>query len=169
MRYKYVRFPLRVEDADSLCNACRTVEDKLLVWTLLDTGLRIGELCSLESHRIMWQQKAINVIGKGNVERIVPMTRRIQALLENYFTLHDKWFISVRVAQKRIKEIANRAKIKAPVTCHVLRHTFATFALQRGVNIAAVSKILGHSDIRMTMVYLNMTPEMICQEFNQKW
>lgn len=175
MAYNFVRQPLRVEDADNLSNACQTVEEKLLVWTLLDTGLRVGELCSLTSNNIMWQQKAIRVSGKGgpygkmSKKRIVPMTRRIQSLLEHYFSLHDKWCMSVRVSQYKIKEIANRAKIADPVTCHVLRHTFATLALQKGISLAALSRILGHDRIETTAIYLNLTPAMACEEFYQKW
>ena len=47
MAHQFVREPLRAEEADRLANACQTVEEKLIVWTLLDTGLRVSELCSL--------------------------------------------------------------------------------------------------------------------------
>jgi integrase/recombinase XerD len=47
MAYQFVREPLRPEEADRLCNACKTTDEKLIVWTLLDTGLRVSELCAL--------------------------------------------------------------------------------------------------------------------------
>jgi integrase/recombinase XerD len=47
MAHQFVREPLRAQEADRLANACQTVEEKLIVWTLLDTGLRVSELCSL--------------------------------------------------------------------------------------------------------------------------
>ncbi|MGI2257541.1 tyrosine-type recombinase/integrase [Candidatus Cardinium hertigii] len=65
MGYQYVREPLRFEEADRLCQACETVQEKLIVWTLLDTGLRVSELCGLTTEQILWQQKAIRVSGKG--------------------------------------------------------------------------------------------------------
>ena len=65
MSYQYVREPLRAEDADKLSNACNTAEEKLIIWTLLDTGLRVSELCNLTSQNILWQQKSISINGKG--------------------------------------------------------------------------------------------------------
>ena len=65
MAYQYVREPLRFEESDRLCQACETVQEKLIVWTLLDTGLRVSELCGLTTEQILWQQKAIRVSGKG--------------------------------------------------------------------------------------------------------
>lgn len=46
MAYQYVREPLRAEEADKLSNVCKAVEEKLIIWTLLDTGLRVSELCT---------------------------------------------------------------------------------------------------------------------------
>ena len=65
MAYQFVREPLRAEEADRLSNACKTTEEKLIVWTLLDTGLRVSELCSLVPENVQWQQRSIRVKGKG--------------------------------------------------------------------------------------------------------
>ena len=70
MAYQYVRQPLRAEEADALSHACETTEEKLIIWTLLDTGLRVSELCSLTPQHILWQQKAFRVQGKGGPLRI---------------------------------------------------------------------------------------------------
>jgi integrase/recombinase XerD len=96
MPYQFVREPLRAEDADRLAQACKTTQDKLIIWTLLDTGLRVSELCSLTPQHILWQQKYIRVHGKGGLygkktkKRIVPMSRRVQMLLEHYFAIYEK-------------------------------------------------------------------------------
>ena len=58
------------------------------------------------------------------------MSRRIQPLMEHYFAMHDTWFVGPRQVQKIVKRVANQAKITQEVTPHVLRHTFATLALQ---------------------------------------
>ena len=55
MAYHYVREPLQAEVVDRLCQACETIQEKLIIWTLLDTGLRIAELCSLTPRHIEWQ------------------------------------------------------------------------------------------------------------------
>ena len=59
MAYQYVREPLMAEDADRLANACLTPDEKLVVWTLLDTGLRVAELCSLTAENIAWQSREL--------------------------------------------------------------------------------------------------------------
>lgn len=175
MTYQYVREPLRAEEADSLSNACRSTEEKLIIWTLLDTGLRVSELCSLTPQNILWQQKAILITGKGgsygkkSKKRIVPMSRRVQPLLEHYFAIHEEWFIGIRQVQKIVNNIANRAQLSQKITPHVLRHTFATLALQKGISISAVQKILGHDRLATTAIYLNLTGTHVIEEYQQKW
>ena len=175
MPYQYVREPLRAEEADELANACETSEEKLIVWTLLDTGLRVSELCALTPQNIQWQQKQIRINGKGgpygkkSKVRVVPFSRRIRALLEPYFAIHDKFPVGTRQAQKLVKRVANRAKISQEVTPHVLRHTFATLALQKGLSLAAVKKILGHDRLATTEIYLNLTDRHIQEEYDAKW
>ena len=55
MPYQYVREPLTAEESDRLSNACETPAERLVVWALLDTGLRVGELCRLTSKNVLWQ------------------------------------------------------------------------------------------------------------------
>jgi integrase/recombinase XerD len=74
-----------------------------------------------------------------------------------------------RQAQKIEKCIANRARISKPVTPHVLRHTFACAAAQRGISIAALQKIFGHDRLETTAIYLNMNPEDVLEHFHEKW
>jgi len=173
--YQYVREPLRVEEADALAHACETSEEKLIIWTLLDTGLRVSELCSLTSQQMLWQQKALRIEGKGgpygkqSKKRVVPMSTRIQPLMEHYFALHDRWFVGARQVQKIVKRLANRAQIAQDVTPHVLRHTFATLALQKNISLATIQKILGHDRLTTTAIYLNLTDTHIVEEYRQKW
>lgn len=175
MAYQYVREPLRHEEADRLCQACTTVQDKLIIWVLLDTGMRVSELCSLEPTKILWQQKSIRITGKGgphgkkSKKRVIPMSRRVQTLLEHYFAIHDKWPIGPRQVQKIVKQVANRAKLSQTVTPHILRHTFATLALQKGISLAAVQKMLGHDRLATTAIYLNFTDAHVVDEFREKW
>lgn len=175
MAYQYVRQPLRAEEADALSHACETTEEKLIIWTLLDTGLRVAELCNLTPQHILWQQKAFRVQGKGGPHgkqskmRVVPMSKRIQPLMEHYFAVHETWFVGKRQVQKIVKRLANRAKISQDVTPHVLRHTFATLALQKNISLATVQKILGHDHLTTTAIYLNLTDTHIVEEYEQKW
>lgn len=175
MAYQFIREPLRAEEADKLSQACATTQEKLIVWTLLDTGLRVSELCDLTPQHIQWQQKSLRINGKGGPhgkktkKRVVPMSKRVQTLLEHYFAINNKWPVGVRRAQKIVKEIANKAKISQAVSPHILRHTFATLALQKGISLASVQKILGHDRLTTTSIYLNFTDEHVVDEFSRKW
>src|SRR3954466_941112 len=65
MAYQYVREPLTADESDRLSNACETPTERLVVWTLLDTELRVGELCGLTSKDVLWQQRQLRFKGKG--------------------------------------------------------------------------------------------------------
>lgn len=170
MTTKNIREPLTAAETDRLSGACGTFKEKLIVWTLLDTGLRVGELCDLKAEHIMWQQDAIRVKSKKTEKpRVVFMSLRVKTLLEHYFAINDNFPYTTRWVQELVKEVANKARITKPVSPHVLRHTFATLALQRGISLAAVQKALGHKSIKTTQVYLNYTDEHTLSEFRSKW
>lgn len=175
MAYQFVREPLTSEETDTLCSSCEKPIEKLVIWTLLDTGLRVSELCNLTPENIMWQQKLIRVSGKGGPfgkmtkKRVVPMSRRVETLLTHHFAILNNFPIGPRYTQKVVKNVSNRARLGKPVTPHVLRHTFATNALQKGISLATVKKILGHDRLSTTEIYLNFTDVHVAEEFNQKW
>ena len=95
--YQYVRERLTQEDADKLANACRSTQEKLIIWPLLDCGLRVSELCGITPQQIQWQQRCLRIKGKGgpfgkrSKNRVVPMWARVRAVFEPYFALHDKF------------------------------------------------------------------------------
>lgn len=175
MAYQYVREPLTQEDADRLANACETTQEKLIIWPLLDCGLRISELCGLTPKHIQWQQRCLRIKGKGgpygknSKSRVVPMSVRVRAIFEPYFAIHDSFPVGVRSAQKTVKTVANRACMSAEVTPHILRHTFATLFLAKGGSIAALKKILGHDRLTTTEIYLNLTDAHVVEEYEKKW
>jgi integrase/recombinase XerD len=90
MAYQYRREPLTQHEATNLANACTTGAERLVVWTLLDTGLRVSELTSLTRRHIDWQQHRLIIYGKGgqsglrSKRRVVPLSPRVQSLLEPY-------------------------------------------------------------------------------------
>ena len=65
MVYQFKREPLTPTEADKLYQSCNSVQEKLIIWILLDTGLRVSELCSLIPQNILWQQKSMRISGKG--------------------------------------------------------------------------------------------------------
>jgi integrase/recombinase XerD len=174
MAYQFVREPLGHEETDRLVNACNSFREKLVVWVLLDTGLRIGELCGLRRGDILWQENRIVVWGKGgpygkrSKRRVVPLTDRARRLLEMHLVTNDRMSLTVRTAQRIVKRAANRAMITRTVTPHVLRHTFAVNCVQRGLSTASLKKILGHDRLETTEIYLNVSPEDAMGEFFRK-
>ena len=135
----------------------------------------MSELRDLTPQQLLWEQKALRITGKGgpygkqSKKRVVPLSRRLQALLKPYFALHERWFVGPRQVQKIVKRVAERARISQNVTPHVLWHTFATMALQKGISLAAVQKILGHERLGTTAIYLNLTDLHVVEEYAQKW
>src|SRR6266850_565797 len=132
MPYQYRREPLTPDQATRLANACTTPEDRLVVWTLLDTGLRLRELAGLTREMIDWQGQRVRVHGKGgpygsrSKVRVIPLTPRVRALLEPYFALHDAFDIGPKTIQRTVTRVANRAALRRspngkPITPHTLR------------------------------------------------
>ena len=175
MAYQYKREPLNRDEHARIEQACETPQERMLVWTLLDTGLRIDEFCTLKRSNIDWQGRRLKIKGKGGPYgkktklRVVPLSDRIRPMLEAHFALYDLIPYGKRQAQKIVKRVANRAQISTPVSPHVLRHTFACVAVQRGLALPALQKILGHDRLETTAIYLNMNPEDVLEHFHEKW
>jgi integrase/recombinase XerD len=175
MLYQYVREPLTIDESDRLSNACETTTERLVVWTLLDTGLRVGELCGLTPRNVLWHQRQLRIKGKAGSRgkrakvRVVPMSPRVRTLLEHHFALEKVFPVKVRRAQDIVRAVADRAGITRDVSPHILRHTFATTALQKGISLPTVQKILGHDQLATTAIYLNFTNVHIQDEFERKW
>ena len=175
MAYQYKREPLTPDEANRLANACEGAIEKLVVWTLLDTGLRVAELAGLRKDNIDWQGHRLMVYGKGgpygskSKRRVIPLTDRVRPLIEGHFALHETLGIGARSIQLMVKAIANRAQISRPCTPHVLRHTFSVTAVQRGISLPALQRLLGHDRLTTTEIYLNLSPEDVVREFREKW
>ena len=175
MPYQYKREPLTQDEANRLSNACQTHEEKLVVWTLLDTGLRVSELAKLKKEHIEWQQHRLTIYGKGgpygsqSKRRIIQLSERIKPLIENHYAIYDTFPMSTRTIQRLLTTIANRTPIKKKITPHVLRHTFAVTAVQKGISLPTLQRLLGHDRLSTTEIYLNLSPEEVLREFREKW
>ena len=175
MAYQYKRESLSRDEVSRLEQACATAKERMLVWTLLDTGLRVSEFTSLSRDNIDWQGGKLIIFGKGGIygsktkRRIVPMSNRVRPMLESFFAMHDNIGYTPRRAQQIIKAIANRAEISKPVSPHVLRHTYATTCVQKGISLATLMKLLGHDKLETTAIYQNMAAEDVVSEFKEKW
>jgi integrase/recombinase XerD len=107
--------------------------------------------------------------GTKSKRRIVPLTSRIRPLIEHHFALHEGFAVSSRTIQRLMKSVANRAHISRPVSPHVLPHTFAVTAVQKGLSLPSLQRLLGHDRLATTEIYLNFSPEEVIRELQQKW
>jgi integrase/recombinase XerD len=161
------RLPLSGEVQAALVAACRDHVDRVLVLVLLDTGLRISEWSKLTSSAVRWQRGTVVLTGKGGVTREVPLTDRAKKLLEIQFALGDTMPLRPRAAEYRVRAMAERAGITQKVSPHVLRHSFACNALQAGVDLRALQRVLGHSRLAITETYLNFSDDATLDSFRR--
>ena len=175
MVYQYKREPLSNEETDKLANAADSFQERLVIFTLLDTGLRVSELAGLRRKDIQWQERRLVIYGKGGIfgklskRRVLPMAERVRLVLEQHFAIENEIGFSERTIQRIVRRVANRAGISKPVSPHVLRHTFAVSCIKKGISTRVLMQLLGHDHLRTTEIYLNLSPEDVIREFHEKW
>ena len=152
----------------------RNLRDKALLEVLFSTGMRISEALALtwiefENYSGKGTME-LPIIGKGGWQRVIYFSpdalRAVKAYLEVRNDLLDEQLlfpITPRCAQKMAIERARTAGITKRVTPHVFRHSLATDLLKRGVDIAFVSKFLGHRSLNNTMIYAHIVSPQLKQ------
>jgi integrase/recombinase XerD len=167
---------LREEEVDALIRAAKKPVDKLILQLMLTTGLRSRELLELRVGDIDFNRRIIRVrSAKYGKERLVTAPQEVFDTLEAWIKLNglrdkDKLFnITYTGLYKKLKRLAVKAGVDPlKVRPHVLRHTFATTAIRRGLSLPSLQRLLGHSDIRTTQVYLHITIDDIKEEYDEK-
>lgn len=149
--------------------------DREPVRTILEllprTGLRIGEICKLTVDDVEETSEGTFLVfrGKGDKERVVPLVGSGDELLSAYMDEHNptKWLfpgycgkhITPHAVRRYTRAIAQRHPDLSGLSPHVLRHTFASMALRRGIDLRTLQELLGHSSIVTTQRYLHLTRE----------
>lgn len=170
-RIKKVKSPVRIKDTYSdeeleiMRNNVNNSRDLALINILASTGMRVGELVKLDIKDINFIERECVVIGKGNKERIVYFDARTKIHLSNYLnsrTDNNKaLFVSLKSPYNRIKingvesilrKIGEKLNIKK-VHPHKFRRTLATIAIDKGMQIEQVQRLLGHEKIDTTLKY----------------
>lgn len=159
---------LGAKEVDDLLRCTPNLKHRTFLMTLYAAGLRLSEAAALAIPDIDSGRMQLRVArGKGNKERLVPLSPRLLAELRIYWkeyrpTQHlfpgkrpDRPYAATSI-QKAIKAAAKRAKIQKNVTPHVMRHSYATGLLEAGVDILTISRLLGHASFATTMVYLHV-------------
>ena len=140
--------------------------DYLIILTLWRTGIRNSELRNLKKKDIKRDEITIRQ-GKGNKDRIVPLDDFLYNLLNFYAsnkTLEDYLF---PLSDMAVRNITHKYEGSEKVNPHMLRHSFAVHYLKSGGNIRALQKILGHSDLNTTAVYLDLIADDIKEDYKK--
>jgi integrase/recombinase XerC len=150
---------------------------KQLIILFYNTGLRLSELINLKRNQVNFENHSIKVLGKGNKERIIPISSDLKNSLLSYILDSDKEFPNFekefllhnekgrQLSARKVYSIVTRylslvttAEKRSP---HVLRHSFATHLMNNGADLNAVKELLGHSSLAATQVYTHNTIEKL--------
>lgn len=142
--------------------------DLAVLEVLIATGLRVSELCSLDVSDVDMAQGTIRVVGKGDRERVVQVEHpstvgAIEGHLRLRGTGEGALFLSrrgTRLTDHGVRDMLRRrcreAGVAARVTPHMFRHTFATWLLERDVDIRYIQRLLGHGSLATTEIYTHV-------------
>lgn len=148
--------------------------NRAILETLYSCGLRVSELVSLKFSDLYFEEGFIRVIGKGNKERLVPVSPSVEKeikLYNDHIRRHQNIkpgnenivFLNRRGAQLTrvmiftiIKDLAEAAGLQKSISPHTFRHSFATHMIEGGANLRAVQEMLGHESITTTEIYTHL-------------
>lgn len=170
---------LTVEEIDRMIQAVdldkpEGERNRAIIETLYSCGLRVSELVNLRFEDLHFDKGFIRVVGKGNKERLVPVSPTVEYEITNYrnntraaLNINPKdqkiVFLNRRGSQltrvmifTMIKQTALAAGISKPVSPHTFRHSFATHLLEGGANLRAIQEMLGHESITTTEIYTHL-------------
>jgi integrase/recombinase XerD len=181
---------LSFDDVDRLIAAPDTstpkgLRDRALIEVLYATGLRVSELVGLRLTDVRLDEGYVQCLGKGRKERIVPLGDAAMHWVRRYVAegrpalsrrRDSPWlFVNARGGQrlsrlgcwKVLKDLGRRAGVRAHLSPHVLRHSFATHLLERGADLRAIQVMLGHADLSTTQVYTHVLEARLRQLYDR--
>lgn len=173
------RHALTPEEMEQLRDACRSYREKALVEFLASSGCRLSEVAGIQVGAVDWRERSVTVHGKGNKDRKVYFSVRAKLMLDEYLRRRrggTALFSSIRTpyeamgaraVQKALQQLGERAGIPHRVHPHLLRHTFATDALNRGMGLSTIQRLLGHSSPNTTQIYAEISQGVVRQEYER--
>jgi integrase/recombinase XerD len=170
---------MTIEEIDALIDAVDMTKtegsrNRALLEVLYSCGLRVTELVELKFSNLFYDEGFIRVIGKGNKERLVPLSQNVENEIELYAKNmrsklkikkgnEDYVFLNRRGSKLSrvmvfliIKELAKKTDLKKSISPHTFRHSFATHLIEGGANLRAIQEMLGHETIITTEIYTHL-------------
>ena len=170
---------LTIEEIDRIIDALdmsknESHRNKAIIETLYSCGLRVSELVNLRFSDLFFEEGFIRVIGKGNKERLVPVSASVEkeiSIYNDHIRRHQnikKGDENVVFLNRRggkltrvmiftiIKDLAERISLQKTISPHTFRHSFATHLLEGGANLRAIQEMLGHESITTTEIYTHL-------------
>ncbi len=163
--------------------------DAAMIELMYATGMRVSEMVGLVVEDLNLREKYVRCMGKGSKERLINLHDEAAVVLEAYLkdvrprllshgkkddVREDALFLNRRGERLTrqgfwliLKECGRRANIKAPITPHTLRHSFATHMLRGGAPIRYLQELLGHASISTTQVYTHLAQEQVKVEYDK--
>lgn len=165
---------LSKEEVARILNAPTNLKHRLMLIMLYSCGMRRSELLNLKFSHIQRHRMLITIkAAKGNKDRIVPLSPKVLALLEEYYhAFKPKDFVfegqagqrySEKSLQSVLKQSLAKVGITKPVTLHWLRHSYATHLLESGTDLRYIQELLGHKSSKTTEIYTHVSTKSIQQ------
>ena len=160
----------------------KSLNTKLLVTLFYNTGMRLSELINMKESQIDFSRSQLKILGKGNKERIIPVSAGLMNHIKDYQAQKRKEFATASdtllITEKGVKlypkyaytlvnKILGSSTTLSKKSPHILRHSFATHLMNNGADLNAVKELLGHSSLAATQVYTHNTIEKLKDAFKK--
>jgi len=162
---------LNIDELKRLIEVTNNQKHRLIIKLLYGTGLRVSEIINLKKSDLNFEDKLIKVeLGKGKKDRFVKIPLSIFEELRNFSKIGKSKYLfesqrggklTSKTIQLILSKNAKKAKIKKRVYPHLIRHSFATHLLEAGTDLRIIQKLLGHSDIKTTQIYTQISQASI--------
>lgn len=152
------------------------LRDRAILETLYSSGIRVGELVSLNKDNVDFIGGVLKVYGKGKKERLAPIGDRALRMMRNYLeklntvSIKEKKAVFINKSGRRVSDRAVRrivekyirkTSLNEKISPHSLRHSFATHLLDKGADLRSVQELLGHANLSTTQIYTHVTTERL--------
>lgn len=164
-------------EMEQLRTGCESVRDRAILELMYSTGCRVSEMATLKKSDINWEAGTVHLFGKGRKHRNSFLNARATLALRTYLKSRSDTFDDLILTERApykavgkealeaiIRKIAERSGLGRKVTPHIIRHTTATIAVNAGMPIEDVSKLLGHASVNTTMIYAKASNEKVQSE-----